>query len=84
MEPISVVPHRNTMLSRPNRIVAFHGVRNLGFTFANQRGKVRSRPMANEIRPALTMAASREASVPPSTATIMTFSQQPPPIRSPT
>src|SRR5216684_6558892 len=80
IEPISVEAHRNTRLSRPKVIVAFHGVRCCPLTWPNQRGNTRSRPMANEIRPALTMAACSEASVPPSTATIMTFSQPPPPI----
>ena len=40
--------------------------------------------MANEMRPELTIAACRLASVPPSTATIMTFFQKLPPILSPT
>ena len=36
--------------------------------------------MANEMRPELTIAACRLASVPPSTATIMTFFQKLPPM----
>ena len=66
-------------------MVAFHGVRSAGVHVRRTNfGNTRSRPMAKEIRPALTMAACSEASVPPSTATIMTSFQKPPPIWSPT
>jgi hypothetical protein len=84
IDPMSVEPHRNTRFRRPNRMVAFHGVWCFSFTTLSQRGKTRSRPMANELRDELTIAAWSEASVPPSTATIMTCFQKPPPIAWPT
>jgi len=84
MLEISVDAQRKTMFSRPSRMVAFHGVRYFSLTAPNHDGMTRSLPIANEIRAEDTMAAWSEASVPPRTATIITFFQNPPPILSPT
>ncbi len=84
IEPISVDPQRKTRFNSPNRTVANSGVRKRSLTAPRRLGKTRSRPIAKPILAAETIAACREARVPPSTATIITCFQKLPPIRSPT